>query len=84
MAQGTKPLELQGGQVGSEKHTNPPKIFFQFQSIIMYEYLPSLLGEDSQLSPYTGYKPDIHPGISISFQSAAFRWDISQYFYKTT
>jgi Animal haem peroxidase len=44
-----------------------------FQSIIMYEYLPSLLGEDYQLDPYTGYKPDIHPGISISFQSAAFR-----------
>ena len=39
----------------------------------MYEYLPSLLGEEYQPEPYGGYKPDVHPGISISFQSAAFR-----------
>ena len=41
------------------------------QNIIMYEYLPNLLGQD--LSPYAGYKPDVHPGISHVFQSAAFR-----------
>jgi hypothetical protein len=41
------------------------------QAIIMYEYLPSFLG--THLAPYAGYKPDIHPGISHVFQSAAFR-----------
>ena len=38
----------------------------------MYEYLPTLLGE--KLPPYAGYKPDLHPGISHIFQSAAFRF----------
>ncbi|CAD6230974.1 GSCOCT00006904001.3-RA-CDS [Cotesia congregata] len=42
------------------------------QNIIMYEYLPALLGEI--LPDYQGYKPDIHPGISHMFQSAAFRF----------
>lgn len=42
------------------------------QNIIMYEYLPFLLGE--KLPDYTGYKPDLHPGISHIFQSAAFRF----------
>ncbi|KAL0122393.1 hypothetical protein PUN28_007246 [Cardiocondyla obscurior] len=42
------------------------------QNIILYEYLPALLNED--LPPYTGYKPDLHPGISHIFQSAAFRF----------
>ncbi|XP_044584907.1 dual oxidase [Cotesia glomerata] len=42
------------------------------QNIIMYEYLPALLGE--KLPDYQGYKPDIHPGISHMFQSAAFRF----------
>ncbi|XP_043467959.1 dual oxidase isoform X1 [Leptopilina heterotoma] len=42
------------------------------QNIIMYEYLPILLGE--KLPPYMGYKPDLHPGISHIFQSAAFRF----------
>lgn len=40
----------------------------------MYEYLPTLLGDDEPVTPYTGYKPDIHPGISHVFQSAAFRF----------
>lgn len=31
-----------------------------------------MLNED--LPPYTGYKPDLHPGISHIFQSAAFRF----------
>ena len=38
----------------------------------MYEYLPALLGQ--RLPEYTGYKPDLHPGISHVFQSAAFRF----------
>lgn len=47
------------------------RVIASLQSIIMYEYLPSFLGEP--LKPYTGYKPDVHPGISHVFQSAAFR-----------
>ncbi|XP_022235000.1 dual oxidase-like, partial [Limulus polyphemus] len=42
------------------------------QNVIMYEFLPALLGED--LAEYTGYNPDVHPGISHVFQSAAFRF----------
>lgn len=38
----------------------------------MYEYLPALLGE--KIPNYNGYNPDLHPGISHVFQSAAFRF----------
>lgn len=38
----------------------------------MYEYLPAFMGEG--LPPYEGYKPDVHPGVSHVFQSAAFRF----------
>ena len=52
------------------------RVIATLQNIIMYEYLPSLLGDS--VDPYNGYKPDVHPGISHVFQSAAFR-----YVYKT-
>lgn len=42
------------------------------QNIILYEYVPTLLGEE--VTPYIGYKPDVHPGISHVFQAAAFRF----------
>ncbi|CAH1982304.1 unnamed protein product [Acanthoscelides obtectus] len=42
------------------------------QNIIIYEYLPAFLGEP--LPPYEGYKPDVHPGVTHVFQSAAFRF----------
>ncbi|XP_049777239.1 dual oxidase [Schistocerca cancellata] len=42
------------------------------QNIIAYEYLPAFMGE--ALPPYEGYKPDVHPGVSHVFQSAAFRF----------
>lgn len=42
------------------------------QNVIVYEYLPALLGEG--LKPYTGYNADVHPGISHLFQAAAFRF----------
>lgn len=42
------------------------------QNIIAYEYIPAFLGEE--LPKYTGYKPDVHPGISHVFQTAAFRF----------
>ncbi|KAF8765205.1 Dual oxidase like protein [Argiope bruennichi] len=42
------------------------------QNIILYEYLPLLLMEP--VTPYQGYQPDLHPGVSHVFQSAAFRF----------
>jgi dual oxidase len=39
--------------------------------VILYEYLPALIGEAA--AEYSGYKADVHPGISHVFQSAAFR-----------
>ena len=59
------------------KHTNLIKVIFYLlllQNIILYEYLPTLLGDDDPVSPYQGYKPDVHPGVSHVFQSAAFRF----------
>ncbi|XP_022705418.1 dual oxidase-like isoform X3 [Varroa jacobsoni] len=47
-------------------------VIASLQNIIMYEYVPTLL--DESMSPYSGYKPDVHPGISHEFQSAAFRF----------
>ena len=49
---------------------DPKRVLF-WQNIIMYEYLPAFLGDTVQ--PYKGYRPDVHPGISHVFQSAAFR-----------
>ncbi|KAK3875439.1 hypothetical protein Pcinc_019696 [Petrolisthes cinctipes] len=42
------------------------------QNIILYEFLPAFLGES--VDPYDRYRPDIHPGVSHVFQSAAFRF----------
>ncbi|XP_076054875.1 dual oxidase [Oratosquilla oratoria] len=42
------------------------------QNIILYEYLPAFLKET--IEPYERHRPDIHPGISHVFQSAAFRF----------
>lgn len=42
------------------------------QNIFLYEYLPIL--SDEPIPKYEGYKPDLHPGVSHSFQSAAFRF----------
>lgn len=38
----------------------------------MYEYLETLF--DEPMPAYDGYKPDVHPGVSHVFQSAAFRF----------
>ncbi|XP_071748300.1 dual oxidase isoform X2 [Lepeophtheirus salmonis] len=48
------------------------RVIATLQNIIMYEFLPSFLGK--VIPPYESYKPDIHPGISHVFQSAAFRF----------
>lgn len=42
------------------------------QNIIVYEWLPSLLGQS--LKPYSGYDPSVNPQIDQFFQSAAFRF----------
>jgi dual oxidase len=42
------------------------------QNIVAYEYIPAFLGQP--LPEYTGYKQDVHPGITHVFQSAAFRY----------
>lgn len=47
-------------------------VIASMQNIILYEYLPTLF--DEPIPEYNGYKPDVHPGISHVFQSAAFRF----------
>lgn len=47
-------------------------VIASIQNIILYEYLPTLL--DEQVTSYGGYQPDVHPGVSHVFQSAAFRF----------
>ena len=44
----------------------------QMQAITFNEYIPALLG-DNALSEYTGYNPDVNPGITRTFSTAAFR-----------
>jgi hypothetical protein len=45
----------------------------EIQSITYNEFLPALLGPYTP-PPYTGYKPDINPGISNEFSTAAYRF----------
>lgn len=47
-------------------------VIASIQNIIAYEYIPAFIGQP--LPEYTGYKQDIHPGITHVFQSAAFRY----------
>jgi hypothetical protein len=44
----------------------------ELQVITYKEFIPALLGDDA-LRPYTGYKPDVNPGIANEFSTAAFR-----------
>ncbi|XP_026480513.1 LOW QUALITY PROTEIN: dual oxidase-like [Ctenocephalides felis] len=69
------------GRVQRQHPTWPDEEVFQrarrivvasLQNIIAYEYLPAFLGEE--LPEYTGYRPDVIPGVSHVFQSAAFRF----------
>lgn len=43
----------------------------QYQKIVYEEWLPLLLG--SKLAPYTGYKKNVNPTVSLEFTTAAFR-----------
>jgi peroxidase len=45
----------------------------EIQAITYNEFLPLLLGEDA-ITDYAGYNPDINPGISVEFATAAFRF----------
>ena len=47
-------------------------VIAEIQSITYNEYLPALLGQGA-LSRYTGYNPNVNPGISAEFSEAAFR-----------
>lgn len=64
------------------------RIIAVHQKIVMYDWLPNWLELDKngnhfempdynkpdESSPYKGYDPNVHPGISQEFQSAAFRF----------
>jgi hypothetical protein len=52
-------------------------VIAEIQSITYNEYLPALLGQGA-ISRYTGYKPNVNPGISPEFSEAAFRFGHSQ------
>ncbi|NER38180.1 MAG: heme peroxidase [Oscillatoria sp. SIO1A7] len=46
----------------------------QFQNVVLYEWLPALLGENNPfLTPYQGYDPDIDPQTTDVFVTAALR-----------
>ena len=45
----------------------------EMQAITYNEFLPVLLGPDA-LSPYRGYRPEVDPGISNLFATAAYRF----------
>lgn len=45
----------------------------EIQAITYNEWLPALLGNGA-IAKYTGYKPDVNPGISNEFSTAAFRF----------
>jgi hypothetical protein len=44
----------------------------EIQAITYRDFIPLLLGPDA-LPPYTGYNPDVNPGIENSFSTAAYR-----------
>uniref|UniRef100_A0AC35U9C9 NAD(P)H oxidase (H2O2-forming) n=1 Tax=Rhabditophanes sp. KR3021 TaxID=114890 RepID=A0AC35U9C9_9BILA len=51
------------------------KVIASLQSIVIYEFLPELLGiPKDEIPKYTKYNPHIPPGVSHSFATAAFRF----------
>lgn len=48
----------------------------EMQVITVREFLPALLGRP--LPPYRGYRPDVNPGLSNTFATAAYRFGHSQ------
>jgi hypothetical protein len=49
------------------------RVVAEIQSITYNQWLPALLGQNA-LTPYTGYKPNVNPGIATEFSTAAFRF----------
>jgi peroxidase len=47
-------------------------VIAEIQSITYNEFLPALLGP-GVIAPYAGYNPNVNPGISNEFSTAAFR-----------
>jgi hypothetical protein len=47
-------------------------VIAEVQAITYHEFLPALLGVKG-LKPYTGYRPQVNPGVSNEFATAAFR-----------
>ena len=45
----------------------------EIQSITYNEWLPAILGPNA-MTPYTGYNPNVNPGIANEFSTAAFRF----------
>ncbi|GMS90381.1 hypothetical protein PENTCL1PPCAC_12556, partial [Pristionchus entomophagus] len=44
------------------------------QKIVMYDFVPALLGNPNAMAPYTKYMPEIPPTISHAFATCAFRF----------
>jgi hypothetical protein len=44
----------------------------EMQAITYNEFLPQFLGHGA-LPPYSGYRPDVHPGVANAFSTAAYR-----------
>ena len=58
---------------GEEVYQRARRIVGALLQVITYqEFLPLLLGENT-LSPYIGYDPEVDPGISNEFSTAAYR-----------
>jgi len=47
-------------------------VIAEVQAITYQEFLPALLGA-YPLKPYTGYKPNVNPGIATEFSTVAYR-----------
>jgi len=45
----------------------------ELQSIVYNEFLPVLLGPQA-IPPYTGYNPNVNPGIEVAFSTASYRF----------
>lgn len=48
-------------------------VIAKLQKITYNEYLPALIGPNA-ISPYTGYKPSVNPGLYNEFSVAAYRY----------